>query len=104
VGLEYGGNVAVLEGLKTGGLDEIVMVMEGKTMTQQTVKVTDYYEIDRQVIDGRELILMEHSIDGDEVPAIIVDTITQQVVMDEVWNGFDDYREDEARTRQTGRR
>ena len=67
------------------------------------VNTADYYEIDRDTIDGRELVLMEHSTDGDEAPAIIVDAKTNEVLMDEVWNGFQDWRDDEARTAQTGR-
>ena len=41
------------------------------------VNIADYYEIDRDTIDGRELVLMESKTDGDEAPAIIVDAQEQ---------------------------
>jgi hypothetical protein len=52
----------------------------------------EFFEIDRQTIDGRELILMESCRDGSEAPAIMVDASTNETVLDEVYNGFDDYR------------
>jgi hypothetical protein len=52
----------------------------------------EYSEIGRRTIDGRELILMESCRDGSEAPAIIVDAVTNETILDEVWNGFLDYR------------
>jgi hypothetical protein len=49
-----------------------------------------WYEIDSAIIDGKELFLMEHEAYGDEVPCVIVDE-NNNLVMDEVCNGFDDY-------------
>ena len=56
----------------------------------------EFYEIGHQTIEGRNLLLMESSRDGGEAPAIIVDADTHEVVMDEVYNGFQDYHEEEA--------
>lgn len=54
----------------------------------------EFYEIDRQTIEGRNLLLMESSRDGGEAPAVIVDADTHEVVIDEAYNGFQDYRDE----------
>jgi hypothetical protein len=56
----------------------------------------EFYEIGRQTIEGRELLLMESCRDGGEAPAIIVDANTHEVLLDEVYNGFQDYRKEEV--------
>jgi hypothetical protein len=56
----------------------------------------EFYEIDRQTIEGRNLILMESCRDGGEAPAVIVDADTHEVVIDEADNGFQDYRDERA--------
>ena len=56
----------------------------------------EFYEIDRQTIEGRNLILMESCRDGGEAPAVIVDADTNEVVIDEADNGFQDYRDERA--------
>jgi hypothetical protein len=56
----------------------------------------EFFEVAQQAIEGRTLMLMESSRDGGEAPAIIVDAGTHEVVMDEVYNGFLDYREEGA--------
>jgi hypothetical protein len=59
----------------------------------------EFYEIDRQTIEGRNLLLMESSRDGGEAPAVIVDADTHEVVIDEAYNGFQDYRDERALVR-----
>ena len=56
----------------------------------------EFYEIDRQTIEGMNLILMESCRDGGEAPAVIVDADTNEVVVDEANNGFKDYRDARA--------
>jgi hypothetical protein len=51
----------------------------------------EFYEVDRQTIEGRELILMESCRDGAEAPGIIVDAISNEIVLDEANDGFQDY-------------
>ena len=60
------------------------------------IKVDGYngywHVIDRTVHKGKPLLLLEHSKYGDETCCLIVDE-QFNLVMDEVWNGFDDYYE-----------
>jgi hypothetical protein len=51
----------------------------------------EFCEIDRKTVKGRNLILMESCRDGGEAPAIIIDADTNETVLDEVNNGFQDY-------------
>ena len=51
----------------------------------------EFCEIDRQTIVGRELILMESCRDGGEAPGIIVDAISNEIMLDEATDGFQDY-------------
>lgn len=55
-----------------------------------------WYEIDRATINGKKLYLMESEQWGDEAPSIIMDD-QHNVILDDVRNGFDDYREMIAR-------
>jgi hypothetical protein len=59
----------------------------------------EFCEIDRQTIEGRNLILMESCRDGGEAPAVIVDADTHEVVIDEADNGFQDYRDEQLLAR-----
>lgn len=52
----------------------------------------EFCEIDRRVIEGRELILMESCRDGGEAPGAIIDANTNETVLYEAPNGFRDYR------------
>lgn len=52
----------------------------------------EFFEIDRQTIDGRGLILMESCRDGKEAPAIIVDASTNEIVVEEAYDGFHGFR------------
>ena len=51
-----------------------------------------WYVIDETIRDGRELYLVEHETYGDEAACLIIDG-DFEVVMSDVWNGFDDYDE-----------
>ncbi len=50
-----------------------------------------WYVIDSAVIDGKSLYLLESEIYGDEAACIIVDE-SKNIIMSDVWNGFDDYQ------------
>ena len=67
------------------------------------VQGEEYCEIARKKIKGRDLILMESCRDGGEAPAIIVDADTHEIVMEEVDNGFQDYRYEESLASQGGK-
>ncbi len=51
-----------------------------------------WYVIDSEMIDGKNLFLLESEQYGDEAAAIIIDK-AGNLVLDGVYNGFDDYRE-----------
>jgi hypothetical protein len=62
----------------------------------------EFCEVDRRMIEGRELILMESCRDGSEAPAIIVDANTNETVLEEACNGFEDYLGEAAFSSQAG--
>lgn len=51
-----------------------------------------WYVIDEREYDGETLYLLEHETYGDSAANIIVDE-SGDLVMDDIWNGFDDYEE-----------
>lgn len=51
-----------------------------------------FYVIDSNEYNGKKLFLLESEKYGDEVAGIIIDE-DRNVIMDEIWNGFDDYIE-----------
>ena len=51
-----------------------------------------WYVIDSEEIEGRKLFLLEHELYGDEAANIIIDE-NKNLVMEGVYNGFDDYRD-----------
>lgn len=63
-------------------------------MKKESIKITGYRgrwsEIDRINRDGKNLYLMEHDTYGDMTEGLIIDD-ENNVVLDDVWNGFDDY-------------
>jgi hypothetical protein len=63
----------------------------------------EFYEVGQRTTEGRDLLLLESNRDGSEAPAIIVDAKTHEIVMDEVYNGFRDYRDEQLVTRQKGK-
>jgi hypothetical protein len=52
----------------------------------------EFCEIERRTIRGRDLILMESCRDGGEAPGVIIDASTNETVLYEAPNGFQDYR------------
>lgn len=65
-------------------------------MAKQNVRVSEHrgtwYEVDNAIILGRKLFLMEHETYGNDAANIIIDE-SEKLVMDDVWNGFQDYIE-----------
>jgi|GEM_PF-519314 len=51
-----------------------------------------WYVIDNDTIDGKRVFLLESEQHGDEAAALIVDE-NVNLLLDDVYNGFDDYRE-----------
>ena len=48
-----------------------------------------WYEIDRKSYNGEWYYLMEHQTFGGDAAAVIING-KNQVILEEVWNGFDD--------------
>ena len=63
---------------------------------REHITVKDYlgkwYVIDEMETGGEMLYLLEHETYGDEVPCVIVNA-DGNLVLDDVWNGFEDYLE-----------
>lgn len=51
-----------------------------------------WYVIDTEVVDGTKYFLLEHEEHGDEAACVIVNS-DGKLVLDDVWNGFDDLKE-----------
>lgn len=51
-----------------------------------------WYVVDTEIVDGKELFLLENEEYGDETFGIIIDK-DRNVLVDEAWNGFSDYHE-----------
>lgn len=51
-----------------------------------------WYVIDTEVVDGAKYFLLEHEEHGDGAACVIVDS-DGKLVLDDVWNGFDDLKE-----------
>lgn len=51
-----------------------------------------WYVVDTEIVDGKELFLLENEEYGDETFGIIIDR-DRNVLVDEAWNGFADYHE-----------
>jgi len=64
----------------------------GKTNIKVKGHTGKWYEINRTQRGGRTLFLMEHQFYGDNAPCVIIDK-DNTLIMEEVWNGFDDYDE-----------
>lgn len=65
--------------------DSVDIVIDGHIGT--------WYVIDFQTqLDGNDIFLLEHETYGDEAACLIVDE-DGNILLDDVWNGFDDYEE-----------
>lgn len=51
-----------------------------------------WYVIDMDYIQGKRCFLLEHETYGDEVASVVIDG-SNKVLCEDVYNGFDDYRE-----------
>ena len=51
-----------------------------------------WHQIDKKVVDGEVLYLLEHDTFGDEAPCIIVNR-KFEVILDDVWNGFEELQD-----------
>lgn len=49
-----------------------------------------WYVIDTEIYNGQEVFLLEHETYGDEAACLVVDQ-NANVLLDDVWNGFEDY-------------
>jgi hypothetical protein len=74
---------------------ELALVPEPRTAV---LAGEQFYEIDRKTIKGRNLILMESARDYGEAPGIIVDADTDEIVLEEVNEGFLDLLDEETCT------
>lgn len=52
--------------------------------------VGTWYVIDRMTKHGQTYKLLESEVYGDEAPCLIVTEKTNKLVLEDVWNGFDD--------------
>ena len=71
--------------------------IEGEITADSDELVIDGYEgtwyvVDTEIVDGKELFLLENEEYGDETFGIIIDR-DRNVLVDEAWNGFADYHE-----------
>jgi hypothetical protein len=68
------------------------LIVEGSDNITVQGHTGTWYVIEGETIDGRNLFLLESEQHGDEAAALIVDE-AGNLVLDDVYNGFDDYRE-----------
>lgn len=66
------------------------MVNDESTGLKIDGHVGKWYAIDTKVYNGENVYLLEHETYGDESACLIVDE-NLTVLLDDVWNGFDDY-------------
>lgn len=63
-------------------------------MKKDNIRINGYvgtwYVIDEKEYKNKTLYLLEHEYYGDEAACLIIDE-DYNIVMDDVWNGFDDY-------------
>ena len=51
-----------------------------------------WYVIDEAIYNGKTYYLLEHEEYGDEAAGLIIDE-DENLILDDVWNGFDDLEE-----------
>ena len=71
--------------------------LEGEISAESNELIIDGYEgtwyvVDTEIVDGKEIFLLENEEYGDETFGIIIDK-DRNVLVDEAWNGFADYHE-----------
>ena len=81
----------------TPAVQEAKKSLEGEITADRDALIIDGYEgtwyvVDTEIVDGKELFLLENEEYGDETFGIIIDK-DRNVLVDEAWNGFSDYHE-----------
>lgn len=69
-----------------------VQITEGSSNIEVEGHIGTWYVIDTEVIDGTKYFLLEYEEHGDEAACVIVDG-DGKLVLDDVWNGFDDLQD-----------
>lgn len=54
--------------------------------------VGSWYVIDQMLFNGQTIYLLEHETYGEDAAALIV-AEDLKIILDDVWNGFDDFLE-----------
>jgi len=67
-------------------------ITEGSSNIEVEGHIGTWYVVDTDKINGTAYFLLEHEEHGDEAACVIVDS-DGKLVLDEVWNGFDDLKE-----------
>lgn len=67
-------------------------ITEGSSNIEVEGHIGTWYVIDTDKINGTAYFLLEHEEHGDEAACVIVDS-DGKLVLDDVWNGFDDLKE-----------
>ncbi len=69
-----------------------VQITESSSNIEVEGHIGTWYIIDTEVIDSTKYFLLEHEEHGDEAAYVIVDS-DGNLVLDDVWNGFDDLQD-----------
>lgn len=67
-------------------------ITEGSSNIEVEGHIGTWYVIDTDKLNGTAYFLLEHEEHGDEAACVIVDS-DGKLVLDDVWNGFDDLKE-----------
>lgn len=67
-------------------------ITEGSSNIEVEGHIGTWYVVDTEVIEHTKYFLLEHEEHGDEAACVIVDS-DGKLVLDDVWNGFDDLKE-----------
>lgn len=96
-GNKYDGNFERIINLLENHFEDVRKYKENHiTEASENISVEGHigtwYVIAAEEIEGKKLFLLEHEKYGDETANIIIDE-NKNLVMADVWNGFDDYRD-----------
>ncbi len=73
-------------------MDEEALITENSDNIKVPGHVGTWYVIDKANYNGQDLFLLEHEEYGDETAGLIIDS-KGNLILEDVWNGFDDYEE-----------
>ncbi|MFI3205620.1 MAG: SNF2-related protein [Clostridia bacterium] len=76
------------------GTEKNIILDEKSDNIEVEGHIGTWYVIDKDVRNGKDYFLLEHEEYGDETAGLIVDE-NAKLVLDDVWNGFDDLDESE---------